>query len=98
MSWSKSRPGSGTTQAKYRSKEHRDAVAAHRAALERAGSGQCAEVVCVYRSRLITPSMKLHLCHDRRTGQVRGLGHARCNLSEAGRYARAIQNATTLRW
>lgn len=68
------------------------------AQLKAAGSGVCAEVVCAYRSRLITPSMKLHLCHDRRTGEVRGLGHARCNVIEAARYARSLQNVTTLRW
>jgi len=98
MPWSKSRPLGSESNPKYKTKEHRDARAQHMAELKRAGSGLCAEEVCVYRSRLITPSMKLHLCHDRRTGQVRGLGHARCNLSEAGRHARAIQNATSLRW
>jgi hypothetical protein len=98
MPWSRSRPGGSKTRPKYTSKEHRDTRAQHMAELKRAGSGQCAEVVCVYASRLITPSMQLHLCHDRRTGQVRGLGHARCNLSEAGRYARSMQDVTTLRW
>lgn len=98
MAWSKSRPRGGQVNPKYRTKEHRDAVAAHRAALERAGSGLCAEIVCRYPSRLITPDMQLHLCHDRRTGAVLGLGHAKCNTSEAARHARARQNVTSLRW
>ena len=85
-------------QAKYRSKEHRDTRAQHMAQLERDGAGVCAEAVCVYRSRRITPGMKLHLCHDRTTGQVRGLGHAKCNVTEAARFARSVQNVTTLRW
>lgn len=98
MPWSKSRPGGGKTQAKYQTKEHRDTAAKLRAQLQRDGSGLCAEAVCLYRSRLITPAMKLHVCHDRATGRVLGLGHQRCNVSEAGRYARAKQEATKLRW
>jgi hypothetical protein len=57
------------------------------AALRRAGAGLCAEPICVMPSRVITPDMDLHLCHDRRTGTVLGLGHARCNITEAARYA-----------
>jgi hypothetical protein len=71
-------------------REHRATRAAAMAALRRAGSGVCAERRCVKRSRLITPAMDLHLCHDRRTGEVRGLGHAACNLSEAARYANGV--------
>ena len=67
------------------------------AELKRAGSGRCAEVVCRYRSRLITPDMDLHLCHDRTGAVVLGLGHARCNLSAAGREARERQNSIRLR-
>ena len=72
-------------------------------ALREAGAGRCAERVCVAGSRRITASMgsDLHLCHDRDTGRVLGLGHARCNLAEAGRYARAKQDedaATRLDW
>lgn len=98
MPWAKSRPNGSKGNPKYKTKEHRDAVAQHRAALKRAGSGQCAEEVCMYRSRLITPNMDLHLCHDRRTGAVRGLGHRKCNIAEAARYARSRQNVTTIRW
>lgn len=93
MPWSKSRPRNkryGSAHAKVR--------AEHIAGLKRAGSGQCAELVCIKQTRLITPGMDLHLCHDRRTGQVLGLGHRACNLREAARYARSVQSATTLRW
>ena len=91
MPWSKNRPNGGKVAAKYRTKQHRDDVARHRAALKAAGIGTCAEKVCVMPTRLITPAMRLHLCHDRSTGQVLGLGHARCNVREASRYARALQ-------
>ena len=95
MPWSNARPRSR----KY-GHDHAKTRAEHMAALKRAGSGQCAEVICLHRSRLITPDMgsDLHLCHNRRTGQVRGLGHAKCNLAEAARYARSIQNSTRLVW
>lgn len=89
MPWSNSRPGS---HARYQTPEHRAEVKRHQAALAAAGSGRCAEVVCKKRSRLILPGMDLHLCHDRRTGAVLGLGHAQCNRSEAGRYARGKQD------
>ncbi len=94
MPWSSSRPQGGKTAAKYRTKEHRDARAAHMAALKAAGVGRCAELVCIYRSRVITPAMQLHLCHERRTGAVLGLGHAACNTSEAARWARLRQEST----
>lgn len=97
MPWDKSRPRGGKTAARYTSKEHRDTRARLMADLVRAGSGWCAEEVCRRPSRLITPVMKLHLCHNRRTGEVRGLGHASCNTSEAARYARAVQNVIRMR-
>jgi hypothetical protein len=93
MPWSKSRPRSQ----KY-GNEHAKLRAQHMADLKRAGSGRCAEIVCVKRSRLITPDMDLHLCHDRLTGSVLGLGHRACNVREAARYARSVQTSTTLRW
>ncbi len=65
-------------------------------ALKRAGVGRCAETLnpgsyCVKRSPLITPDMELHLCHNSRTGEVLGLGHADCNRSEAARRANRLQ-------
>lgn len=89
MSWSNNRPGS---HPRYQSKQHRTDVARAKADLTAAGSGYCAETVCLMRSRYIAPGMDLHLCHERTTGRVLGLGHAACNRSEAGRYARALQN------
>ncbi len=97
MPWDRSRPRGGAVNPKYRSKEHRQARAQHMAELKRAGSGRCAELRCIAPSRLITPGMDLHLCHDRRTGSILGLGHARCNKSEAGRHARARQTVIQLR-
>lgn len=72
-------------------REHRETRARHLAALRRAGSGICAERHCVKRSRVIYPTDDLHLCHDRRTGTVLGLGHAACNLREAAVYANRQQ-------
>jgi len=92
MPWSKSRPRSR----KY-GHEHSKTRAQHVAALKRAGQGMCAEVVCLYRSRLITPEMDLHLCHDKTGTIVLGLGHAACNLSAAGREARARQSVIQMR-
>lgn len=97
MPWSKSRPRGTKANAKYETKEYRETAKQLRADLKAAGSGICAELVCIKRSRLITPDMELHVCHDRRTGQIRGLGHASCNLSEAGRYARALQSRIRMR-
>lgn len=98
MPWNRSRPGGSKTAAKYRSKQHRDDVKRYRDELEAAGSGVCAEVVCLKRTRLILPGMDLHLCHNRRTGEPLGLGHADCNRSEAGRHARMLRDSTRLTW
>lgn len=88
MPWSNARP-----RAKRYGATHQTTRAAHMQQLRAAGAGLCAEVICVKRTRVITPDMgkDLHLCHDRATGHVRGLGHADCNLREAARYARAKQ-------
>lgn len=96
MPWSQSRPNGGKVNPKYRTPEHRREVAEHRAALARAGSGVCAEIVCLKRSRLILPGMALDLCHERATGRTLGLGHRQCNRSEASKYARRQQDATRL--
>jgi hypothetical protein len=102
MPWNNARPGGNTTAPKYRTPEYRAAVKRLRAQLARDGTGLCAEIVCHYRTRTITPDMDLHACHDRRTGQIRGLGHAHCNRTEGARYARAKQSGQTrqsaLRW
>jgi hypothetical protein len=87
MPWSTSRPRS----ASYGS-EHAKVRARQMARLRADGQGRCAEIVCKYRSRLITPDMDLDLCHKRSTGEVLGLGHRGCNRSEAARWARAKQD------
>jgi hypothetical protein len=85
-------PWSNTSRRSDRyGRDHRAERARHMAALHRAGTGICAERVCVKRSRRIYPTDDLHLCHDRRTGQVLGLGHAACNLREAAVYANRQQ-------
>lgn len=61
------------------------------AALRRAGSGLCAEPICVMKSRLITPAMPLHLSHDPSGTRYIGLAHARCGVVEAAVRARAKQ-------
>jgi hypothetical protein len=68
--------------AKY-GRQHQATREAHMAALRRAGAGLCAEPVCVKRSRVITPAMKLHLAHDPTGTVVLGLAHAECNTHEA---------------
>jgi hypothetical protein len=62
--------------------------------LEATGAGLCAERVCLYRSRVITPDMALHLCHAPDGVTVLGLGHARCNTHEASVRARRQQTRT----
>ena len=90
-------------------REHRAERARHMAALRLAGSGICAERVCVKRSRLILPTDDLHLCHDPSGQRVIGLGHADCNRHEAAVRARRLQTRrgttrrrttrqSTLRW
>jgi hypothetical protein len=86
MPWDNHRPRSR----KY-GRDHRTTRDAHLAALRRAGAGLCAERVCTYRSRVITPDMDLHLCHAPDGVTVLGLGHARCNIREAAKRARAMQ-------
>lgn len=98
MPWDRSRPGGTRTQAKYRDPEYLATRKRLLAQLKAAGQGVCAERICVMRSRLITPAMDLHLCHDDTGRHIRGLGHRQCNLSDAGRRARARQQATLPVW
>lgn len=105
MPWSNHRP-----RARTYGREHQAARDAAMRALRLAGSGVCAETRnpgsrCLQRTPVIYPDDDLHLCHNSRTGEVLGLGHARCNLSEAARRARRIQTRrhrthrqSTLRW
>ncbi len=86
MPWSRTRPRS-----RRYGRDHRADRARHMAALEAAGAGLCAERVCVYRSRVITPDMDLDLCHDPSGTVVIGLGHRACNRREAAVRARAMQ-------
>jgi hypothetical protein len=97
MPWSNHRP-----RAKTYGRAHQAARQQHMAALRRAGAAVCAETRnpgsrCLKRSHLITPDMDLHLCHNSRTGEVLGLGHADCNLSEAARRANRMQRAARAR-
>jgi hypothetical protein len=88
MPWS----NSSRRSSKY-GREHRAERARHMAALKRAGTGRCAERVCIKRSRTILPTDDLHLCHDPSGQHVIGLGHADCNRHEAAVRARALQTA-----
>ena len=98
MPWQTSRPRGGRAHPRYTNQAHKQLRANLIAQLQRDGTGHCAEPICRYRSRLITPAMQLHVSHDRATGRVLGLSHAFCNVSEAGRHARAKQDASRLRW
>lgn len=85
-------PWSNTSRRSDRyGRDHRAERVRHMTALKRAGAGVCAERVCVKRTRVIYPADDLHLCHERATGRVLGLGHAACNLTEAARYANRRQ-------
>jgi len=90
-------PWSNTSRRSDRyGREHKAERARRLAELRRAGSGECAErrnpgSRCVQRSPVIYPGDDLHLCHNRRTGAVIGLGHAACNLAESARWANARQ-------
>jgi hypothetical protein len=72
-------------------REHRAERERHMRALRLAGSGVCAERVCVKRTRLILPTDDLHLCHAPDGVTVLGLGHADCNRHEAAVRARRMQ-------
>ena len=98
MPWDRSRPGGRRTSEKYRDPTYLATRKRLMAELKAAGQGVCAERVCVMRSRLITPTMRLHLCHDETGQHIRGLGHQQCNVSDAARRARARQNVTRLTW
>lgn len=54
-----------------------------------AGQAYCAETVCLMKTRLIppawAPTQLWHVCHDPSGQLVIGVGHRRCNLSEAAR-------------
>jgi hypothetical protein len=78
--------------------QHQRTRAHHIAALRAAGTGHCAEPVCVAPTRTITPDMDLHLSHDPTGRRVLGLSHAQCNRVEAAKRARALQDASLLRW
>jgi hypothetical protein len=93
MPWDNNRP----RRTKYDA-AHNALRARHIAALRAAGTGHCAEPICLATSRTITPGMDLHLSHDPTGRHVIGLSHAACNRSEAGRRARAMQDTTQLTW
>jgi hypothetical protein len=83
------------SNAKYHTVEYRHTRKRLMKQLELDGEGCCAERVCVMTSRLITPDMKLHLCHSADGSLVLGMGHARCNLVAAGKEARRRQDVTS---
>jgi hypothetical protein len=87
MPWSNTK----RTSPKYRTVEHRATRARLMAELKRNGQGVCAEPICVHRSRVIVPSMRLHLSHSDDGLRYLGLSHKRCNESAAARKARRIQ-------
>jgi hypothetical protein len=86
MPWATDRPRSRRYGPEHQAERER-----HMRALRQAGSGICAERVCIMRSRVITPDMDLHLCHDPTGTVVIGLGHADCNRHEAAVRARRMQ-------
>jgi hypothetical protein len=91
-----SRPKASTTQRGYGAAHDRAKRAAH-AELNRAGSGVCAELVCLMPSRLILPGMRLDLAHTPDRTAYLGLAHARCNRRDGARRGRARQTTTARR-
>ena len=98
MPWDKSRPRGQGVDAKYRTKQHRDTVKAYKQQLARDGQAQCAQPICVMRSRLILLGMRWCAGHDDSGSHYIGLVHEQCNRSDGGRRARARQTASPLRW
>lgn len=98
MPWAKSRPRGKHVDAKYRTREHLDTRAAMKVQLERNGSAQCAQPICLMRSRLILPGMAWCAGHDDTGTRYIGLVHAKCNRSDGGVRGRARQTASRLRW
>jgi hypothetical protein len=98
VSWSKNRPNGGAVNPKYRTKEHRETVAAYKAQLARDGHLICAQPECVLRSRLILPGMRWCAGHDDTGTAYIGPVHLRCNIRDGAKRARARQTASRLRW
>lgn len=98
MPWSRSRPRGKGVDAKYRTKAHRDQVAAYKAQLARDGSALCGQPICVMPTRLILPGMDWCAGHDDTGTRYIGLVHARCNRRDGAVRARARQTASPLRW
>ena len=67
-----------------------------------AGQAYCAEPRCVVAetggTRWIPPGSPWHLCHDAKTGQWIGPGHARCNHAENARRNNPKRAAKVRRW
>lgn len=65
---------------------------AHRATREtyrpdvEAGLARCAEIICLKRTRWISPTEPWDLAHDRATGGYLGPAHEQCNRSEGATY------------
>lgn len=96
MPWT-TRPRGTTVNPKYRTKEHRDARAAMKAQLERDGSAQCAQPICLMRTRLILPGMHWCAGHDETGTRYIGLVHRLCNVRDGAKRGRARQNVIRMR-
>lgn len=99
MPWDRSQP----TDPKYRSKEHRDTLAAYKAELYRHGYVMCAAERCLFPSRVITnPNGRepdgITAGHNPDGVTYNGPEHRQCNLHEAAVRARRSQDMTRLDW
>jgi hypothetical protein len=77
--------GAGSTAERGYTGEHVKLKERWRPVVE-AGNADCAEIICLYRSRWIPPGAKWDLAHDRSTGGYRGPAHRKCNRSEGARW------------
>lgn len=96
MPWDRNAP----VNPKYRTREHREAVAKFRKLID-AGQGWCAEAVCLMPSRYIEPGAKFDAAHDPSGTVYIGPAHPRCNRSEGarrGNRARGSHQPAPRRW
>jgi hypothetical protein len=99
MTWDRTRSG---TDAKYRTREHREYRASLVRQLKREGYLICAAKVCVFESRTITnPNGRerdgLHAGHNDAGTAYDGPQHAACNVRDGAVRGREAQHGRTFK-
>ena len=101
MPWSTTRPAG--TQAKYRSKEHRDLLASYKLSIARDGYVVCAAVDCLFETRLITNPCGMEpdgvtVGHEDDGVRIRGPEHRADNVRDGARRGNARSHGAVRRW